>query len=396
MRDEVGTVIYVGKAKVLRERLASYYNHPLGYTRKMDGLLQSVRSIETRVLGSELEALLVESRLIKELQPRYNVQLRNYEQYPFIKVDLSGDFPRVFASRNVSADGARYFGPFNSRRAVDATIEVIQKIFPVRTCTRSLPPTAKPSDPCLRFHMGRCSAPCKGNASREQYRAMINEVVDFLGNNRDDMLDTLRQKMWLAAERNDFEKAASLRDAIRHADNVLLGQQLISSAIEANNLLLLYPSAEPNHAEFFLVRHGRLVEQRAIIGDAEALAAMLDDMIRRAIWLGPVPTRVGKAEVDQINIIARWVHRHSHDFGRAFFTLPSSLDVADALEEFKQVVIARTLELLQAPEQPSSENDSDDSEELADDTELAREIEEDESMEANTEIVVIDSSNSLQ
>ena len=115
MKDEAGTVIYVGKAKCLRERLASYYSQPLGYTRKMDGLLQSVREIETRTLGSELEALLVESRLIKELQPRYNVQLRNFEQYPFIKVDVQHPYPRFYASREVSADGARYFRPLSQR-----------------------------------------------------------------------------------------------------------------------------------------------------------------------------------------------------------------------------------------------------------------------------------------
>src|SRR6185437_12596865 len=142
MKDAVGEVIYVGKAKVLRDRLASYYNQPLGYTRKMDGLLQSVQQIETRVLGSELEALLVESRLIKQLQPRYNVQLRNYELYPFIKVDIQHSFPRFYATREVSPDGARYFGPFRSGRIVDTTIELLQRIFPLRTCTRALPPTA--------------------------------------------------------------------------------------------------------------------------------------------------------------------------------------------------------------------------------------------------------------
>ncbi|MBA3823488.1 MAG: GIY-YIG nuclease family protein [Ktedonobacterales bacterium] len=343
MRDETGTVIYVGKAKCLKDRLASYYNHPLGYTRKMDGLLQNVHAIETRVLGSELEALLVESRLIKELQPRYNVQLRNYEMYPFIKVDVTADFPRVFATREVRADGGRYFGPFNSRRAVDATIEVIQKLFAVRTCTRSLPPAAKPSDPCLRYHMGRCPAPCKGTASKSDYRTTIDEVVDFLARSRGDMMDALRDKMWEAAERNDFERAAALRDVISHADHVLLGQKLITGAIEANNLLLLYPSAVAAHAELFLVRHGRLVEQRRVPCDTATVETTLDELIRRAIWLGPPPTRVGKAEVDQINIIARWVHHHSKDHGRAFFTLPQDLDDSEAITAFGAAVVARTL-----------------------------------------------------
>ncbi|MEO9029173.1 MAG: exonuclease domain-containing protein, partial [Ktedonobacteraceae bacterium] len=162
MKDTNGQVIYVGKAKCLKDRLASYYNQPLGYVRKMDGLLQNVKEIETRVLGSELEALLVESQLIKQLQPAYNVQLRNYELYPFIKIDVQHSFPRVYASREVTADGARYFGPFRNKRIVDLTIELVQKIFPIRTCTRSLPPLAKASEPCLRLHLNRCSAPCRG------------------------------------------------------------------------------------------------------------------------------------------------------------------------------------------------------------------------------------------
>src|SRR5947208_11225297 len=164
MKDVNGQVIYVGKAKCLKDRLASYYNQPLGYTRKMDGLLQNVKEIETRVLGSELEALLLESQLIKELQPTYNVQLRNYELYPFIKIDIQHPFPRVYATREVAPDGARYFGPFRSRRLVDITIELVQKVFPIRTCTRSLPPQGKPSDPCLRLHLNRCPGPCRGEA----------------------------------------------------------------------------------------------------------------------------------------------------------------------------------------------------------------------------------------
>lgn len=349
MHDVTGKVIYVGKAKRLKERLASYYNHPLGYTRKMDGLLQSVHTIETRVLGSELEALLVESRLIKELQPRYNVQLRNYEQYPFLKVDVKSEFPRVSAAREVHADGARYFGPFSSRRAVDATIEVIHKIFPVRTCTRSMPPAAKPSDPCLRYHMGRCAAPCKGGASKTDYRTVIDEIVDFLARSRGDLLDALRDKMWQAAERNDFERAAALRDALKQADQVLLGQKLITGAIEANNLLLVYPSAAPEHAELYLVRHGRLIEQRAVACTVASITQHFDELMRRAIWLGPPPTRVGKAEVDQINIIARWVHQHHQEHGKAFFTLPASLEDPDAISVLRDAVVERILTLVAQP-----------------------------------------------
>ncbi len=259
MKDVNNQVIYVGKAKCLKDRLASYYSQPLGYTRKMDGLLQSVHEIETRVLGSELEALLVESRLIKELQPAYNVQLRNYELYPFIKIDIQHAFPRVYATREVSADGSRYFGPFRSRRMVDLTIELVQKIFPIRTCTRSLPPLAKPSDPCLRLHLDRCPGPCRGDADVEQYQAIIAQVCAFLGGEREDLMERLRRQMFEASQQLNFERAAWLRDIIRGADEVLIGQRLITGAVEANNLFIVYPSAQEGCNEIFLIRHGRLI-----------------------------------------------------------------------------------------------------------------------------------------
>src|SRR6266852_1566523 len=323
MKDEHGQVIYVGKAKSLKDRLASYYSHPLGYTRKMDGLLQSAKEIETRLLGSELEARLLESQLIKQLQPPYNVQLRNYELYPFIKIDVQHPFSRVYATREVAADGARYFGPFRSRRIVDLTIELVGKIFPIRTCTRSLPPQAKPSDPCLRLHLDRCPAPCRGGADPEEYRKTIEQVCAFLGGEREDLLERLRRQMLEASQQLNFERAAWLRDTIRSADEVLIGQRLISGAVEANNLIIVYPSAQAGCNELFLIRHGRLLEQRCIPHEPEAMRRSVHGLVTLAAALGEPPSIVDRAEVDQINIISRWIHRHSND--RAFFPLQQAL-----------------------------------------------------------------------
>ncbi|HVB73173.1 MAG TPA: exonuclease domain-containing protein [Ktedonobacteraceae bacterium] len=326
MKDSNGQVIYVGKAKSLKDRLASYYNQPLGYTRKMDGLLQNVKEIETRVLGSELEALLVESQLIKELQPAYNVQLRNYELYPFIKIDIQHPFPRVYATREVAADGGRYFGPFRSRRIVDVTIELVQKVFPIRTCTKGLPPQAKASDPCLRLHLNRCPGPCRGGVDEtdiEAYRQTIAEICAFLGGEREDLLDRLRRQMLESSQQLNFERAAWLRDTIRSADEVLIGQKLITGAVEANNLFIVYPSARAGCNELFLIRHGRLVEQRCIAHEPETTKQAARELLQVASALGESPSIVGKAEVDQINIISRWIHRHSSD--RAFFPFQQAL-----------------------------------------------------------------------
>src|SRR5437588_6446917 len=323
MKDACGQVIYVGKAKCLKDRLASYYSHPLGYTRKMDGLLQSVHDIETRVLGSELEALLVESQLIKQLQPAYNVQLRNYELYPFIKIDVQHPFPRVYSTREVAADGARYFGPFRSRRIVDFTIELIQKVFPVRTCIRSLPPLAKPSDPCLRLHLDRCPGPWRGNVHPAEYAQVLEQICAFLGGEREELLDRLRRQMLEASQQMNYERAAWLRDTIRSADEVLIGQRLITGAVEANNLFIVYPSAKEEHNELFLIRHGRLVQQKCIPHEPQEMKEAVLELLDVAAALGDAPSIVGKAEVDQINIISRWIHHHSDDC--AFFPLQPAL-----------------------------------------------------------------------
>lgn len=357
MRDANNEVIYVGKAKCLKDRLASYYSQPLGYTRKMDGLLQNVKEIETRVLGSELEALLVESQLIKELQPAYNVQLRNYELYPFIKIDIQHPFPRVYATREVAADGARYFGPFRSRRIVDLTIELVQKVFPIRTCTKGLPPQAKPSNPCLRLHLNRCPGPCRGGIDEpglEAYRKTIEGVCAFLGGEREDLLDRLRRQMLEASQQLNFERAAWLRDTIRSADEVLIGQQLITGAVESNNLFIVYPSARAGCNELFLIRHGRLVEQRCIAHEPAATKQAVRELLQVAASLGEPPGIVGKAEVDQINIISRWIHRHSSD--RAFFPFQQALaneDEARLLAQriWVEIEAARTLPLAYSPEE---------------------------------------------
>ena len=308
------------------------------------------------MLGSELEALLVESQLIKEFQPAYNVQLRNYELYPFIKIDIQHPFPRVYATREVAADGSRYFGPFRSRRIVDLTIEVVQKVFPIRTCTRSLPPQAKPSDPCLRLHLNRCPGPCRGesDADSAEYRKTIDEVCAFLGGEREDLLDRLRRQMLEASQQLNFERAAWLRDTIRSVDEVLIGQRLITGAVEANNLIIVYPSAMEQHNEIFLIRHGRLLERRCIPHEPETMRLSIHELLKRAASLGEPPSIVGKAEVDQINIISRWIHHHSND--RAFFPFQQALtdeDDAHLLAQgiWVEVDAARNLPLEESAEE---------------------------------------------
>jgi len=182
--------------------------------------------------------------------------------------------------------------------------------------------------------MHRCLAPCRGDADLAVYDGMMEQIVAFLGGEREDLLDRLRQEMWAASARNDFERAASLRDALKNISQVLVGQRLMTGAVEANNLLIVYPSAEMGQGEVFLVRHGRLVEQRRLPLDGEGLLTGLRVLVELAASLPAPPKRVGKEEVDQISIIARWIHRHSDEHERAFFSLPADLQDAEQIGRF--------------------------------------------------------------
>ena len=342
MKDEHGEIIYVGKAKNLRARVSSYYNQPAGYKRKIDGHLEAVRELETICTGSELQALILENQLIKRHMPRYNVQQRSYAQYPFIRVDVQNAFPRVSGTREIAADGARYFGPYRSGTAVRTMVDLVQRLFPIRTCTRQLfldeesgairagrsgsgrgkgKKEGVHGSPCLRYSLGRCLGPCHGAVAPARYRETVDAVCGFLGGTGDELLARVEAEMNRAAERLRFEQAAVLRDLLRQARRVLVSQQLLAGAIERHNLLIVYPSSEAGHAEVFGVRHGRLHEQLRL--DARRplreLQAELRALCLRLLASREPPTLIGREEVDSINIIARWIYRHSDE--RSFISL---------------------------------------------------------------------------
>lgn len=320
MKDERGEVIYVGKAKNLRNRVSSYYSQPLGYRRKTDGLLESVRELETIVVGSELQALILENQLIKQYLPRFNVQQRNYMHYPFIKIDVQNPFPRVFGTREIAADGARYFGPYRSGRAVKIMIDLVQRLFPIRTCTRRLSLESAAAgkghgSPCLRYALGRCLGPCHGHAGPDSYRAVVQEVCDFLGGTGEELLARVEAELYRASDNLHFERAAILRDLLKGARQALISQRLISGAVERHNLLIIYPSSEESHAEVFGIRHGRLHQQARL--DARRpqreLRRELRLLCQALLAASEPPPLVGQDEVDSINIIARWIYHHSDD-----------------------------------------------------------------------------------
>lgn len=311
MRDAFDHVIYVGKAKNLRDRVASYYSQPLGYTRKMDGLLETMVRIEVEQTGSELEALLLESQLIKRYQPRYNTALRSFEQYPYIRVDIGNPWPRVTLARERKDDGARYFGPYRSKSAARHAVDLINAHLPLRTCPRSFKSARSYGSPCIQLDLGRCLGPCVGRADRETYRALVHDVVAFLDGDSDVLYTRLWQGLEEAAQRLDFERARRLRNDLLQIEQVVEAQRRIRTAEREHTLVLVLPSAHRDAREILLIVQGRLWAQIRSHGPDES--AWLAERLARA-WTryhGSEVRPVDYDAIDEANVLNRWLLRYA-------------------------------------------------------------------------------------
>ncbi len=224
-RDDAGEVLYVGKAKELRSRVRSYFRGDATHSIKTRELVRRVADLETLVVGSEAEALILEANLIKEHQPRFNVQLRDDKRYPYIKVTVQEPFPRVWVTRNVKNDGARYFGPYTGVGSLRQALEVIKRLYTVRSCRYDLPREA-PDRPCLDYHIGRCMAPCVGLQSQGEYRAMTDEIIQILGGDTEELRREVERRMHRASEELEFESAARHRDVLQGLDTLAREQRV--------------------------------------------------------------------------------------------------------------------------------------------------------------------------
>src|SRR3712207_2258398 len=218
-KDAEGTVLYVGKAKRLRSRVRSYFASDHVASPKTRGLVRNVHDLETIVVPTEAHALILEANLIKEHRPKFNIALRDDKTYPYIKVTVQEPFPRVFVTRRLVNDGARYFGPYTDVGAMRRALNVVKRIFTVRSCNYDMP-RVMPERACLDYHIGRCKAPCILAQTQDEYRAMIDEVVLFLEGRADEVTRRVRERMDTAAADLDFERAAELRDVLRHLDRM--------------------------------------------------------------------------------------------------------------------------------------------------------------------------------
>src|SRR5436190_1069368 len=218
-RDRDGTVLYVGKAKRLRSRVRSYVAADHAESVKTRALMLQAAALDTIVVPSEAHALILEANLIKEHKPKYNIALRDDKSYPYIKVTVHEPFPRVWVTRHLVNDGSRYFGPYTDVGAMRRALNVVKRIFTVRSCNFDMP-KQMPERPCLDYYIKRCKAPCILAQTQVEYRAMIDEVLVFLEGRTNEVISRVRQRMELAVESLDFERAAELRDALRHLEQM--------------------------------------------------------------------------------------------------------------------------------------------------------------------------------
>ncbi|MCG6955402.1 MAG: excinuclease ABC subunit UvrC [Gemmatimonadetes bacterium] len=280
-RDARSTVLYVGKAKSLRPRVRSYFRSEADHSPKTRELMRRVESLETMVVGSEAEALILEANLIKEHRPRFNILLRDDKRYPYIKVTVQEPFPRVYVTRRVLNDGARYFGPYTSVGPMREALEVVKRLHTVRSCRYDLPREA-PERPCLDYHIGRCKAPCVGLQTEDSYRAMIDEILGILEGDTEELRRDVEDRMRAAAAALDFEQAARLRD-VAHGIDTLAREQRVHRAQGGDlDVVGLARDGELAAGVVMRVRSGLLLGRESVrfadVGeeaDAELLASLL-------------------------------------------------------------------------------------------------------------------------
>ena len=294
MRDAAGDIIYVGKAASLRSRVSSYFGSPWGLPPKIRQMVRRIVDFEFIVTESEQEALILESNLIKERQPQYNARLKDDKSYPFIKIDTTEDFPIVYVTRRVREDGARYFGPFASASSVRKTLALLKKLFPYRSCTKTI--TGNDDRACLDYFIHRCAGPCIGEVNRGQYHEIIDQVALFLEGRTDQVVGGIRGRMIEASESLEFERAAVLRDQIQAIERVHEGQKVLQLSKENIDVIALAQEGRDAWVEVFFIRQGKLVGRENFLmhrSEGDEAAEVLSAFVKQFYSANPyVPRRV--------------------------------------------------------------------------------------------------------
>lgn len=318
MHDANDTIMYVGKAVNLHNRVRSYFRKIVGRGPQIDKMVQQIARFEYIVTDSELEALVLENNLIKEYSPKYNTMLKDDKTYPYIKVTMGEEYPRILLSRQLSPsaggkkDKSRYFGPYTSAAAVKDTIELMNKLYQLRTCNRRLPRDIGMERPCLNYHIKQCTAPCQGYISKEEYRARVEQALDFLNGNYGPMLRELEQNMKDAAEKLEYEEAARYRDLYNSLKSVAQKQKITGSDGEDKDIIALAKDETDAVVQVFFVRDGRLIGREHYYMthvDGCDKAQILEDFVKQFYAGTPfIPKELMlQEEISDIEILEKWL-----------------------------------------------------------------------------------------
>ncbi len=259
MHDERDAIIYVGKAVSLKNRVRQYFQSSRNKGVKIEQMVTHIARFEYIITDSELEALVLECNLIKEHRPKYNTMLMDDKAYPFIKVTAQEDYPRVMLARQMRKDRAKYFGPYTSAGAVKDTIDLIHKLYGIRTCNKALPKMQGKERPCLNYHIHQCPAPCQGYITKEEYAEAVKKALSFLGGNYSPILKELEEKMQAASENLQFEKAIEYRELLNSVGKIAQKQKITSSHMEDKDVVAMASDQEDAVVQIFFIREGRLI-----------------------------------------------------------------------------------------------------------------------------------------
>lgn len=312
MHDEKDAIIYVGKAISLKNRVRQYFQSSRNRGAKIEQMVTHISRFEYIVTDSELEALVLECNLIKEHRPKYNTMLMDDKTYPFIKVTVNEPFPRVMMARRMKKDKAKYFGPYTSAGAVKDTIELIRKLYHIRSCNRSLPKDIGKERPCLNYHIHQCHAPCQGYISREEYRKSIDEVVRFLNGNYDPILKELEEKMLDASENLEFEKAIEYRELLASVQKIAQKQKITDTAGDDRDIIAMASEGEDAVVQVFFIRGGRLIGRDHFylkIAENDTKSEILSSFIKQFYAGTPyIPAELMlPEEIEDQEIIEEWL-----------------------------------------------------------------------------------------
>ena len=314
MHDADDTIIYVGKAISLKNRVRQYFQGSRNLGIRKEQMVEQIARFEYIITDSELEALVLECNLIKEHTPKYNILLKDDKTYPFIKVTVGEDYPRIQIVRRVKKDKSRYYGPYSSAMAVKDVVELTTKLYRLRTCSRNLPKDIGRERPCLYHQIHQCDAPCQGYISKEEYRKKVDKLLDFLNGNHKEILKELEEKMMSASQEMNFEDAAQYRDLIQSVKRIGERQKITDQHGEDKDVIAVAQDGEDAVAQVFFIRGGKLIgrDHFYLKVDKEDLRSQIISSFLKQFYAGTpfIPKEIMiQEEIEDSEVISQWLEK---------------------------------------------------------------------------------------